>query len=113
MNALSEYTYFYISKNISYTFLLFKKIVESLQCILKLFSLEFGSCQSYQFAHGSYCYSFESDEQYWHPARYACRAKGGDLISIHSPVEQAFLSLYVGKYGLNKEVFIGESISYY
>ena len=36
LNTLSEYTYFYISKNItSYTFLLVLKIVESLQCILK------------------------------------------------------------------------------
>ena len=36
LNALSEYTYFYISKNITlYTFLLDFKIVESLQCILK------------------------------------------------------------------------------
>ena len=35
LNTLSEYTYFYISKNItSYTFLLIFKIVESLQCIL-------------------------------------------------------------------------------
>ena len=36
LNTLTEYTYFYISKNIiSYTFLLVFKIVESLQCILK------------------------------------------------------------------------------
>ena len=36
LNTLSEYTYVYISKNItSYTFLLVFKIVESLQCILK------------------------------------------------------------------------------
>ena len=36
LNTLSEYTYFYISKNItSYTFLLVFKIVESLQCILE------------------------------------------------------------------------------
>ena len=36
LNALSEYTYFYISKNItSCTFLVVFKIVESLQCILK------------------------------------------------------------------------------
>ena len=35
LNTLSEYTYFYISKNItSHTFLLVFKIVESLQCIL-------------------------------------------------------------------------------
>ena len=35
--TLSEYTIFYISKNItSYSFLLVFKIVESLQCILKL-----------------------------------------------------------------------------
>ena len=35
MYIRSEYTYFYISKNItSYTFLLVFKIVESLQCIL-------------------------------------------------------------------------------
>ena len=36
LNTLSEYIYFYTSKNItSYTFLLVFKIVESLQCILK------------------------------------------------------------------------------
>ena len=35
LNTLSEYAYFYISKNISYNFLLVFKIVESLQCILK------------------------------------------------------------------------------
>ena len=35
LNTLSEYTYFYISENItSYTFLLVFKIAESLQCIL-------------------------------------------------------------------------------
>ena len=38
LNTLSEYTYFYISKNItSYTFLLVFKIIECLQCILKPF----------------------------------------------------------------------------
>ena len=37
MSTLSEYTHFYISKNItSYTFLLVFKIVESLQYILNL-----------------------------------------------------------------------------
>ena len=37
LNTLSDYTYFYISKKItSYTFLLVFKIVESLQCILKV-----------------------------------------------------------------------------
>ena len=36
LNALSEYRYFYISKNItSYTFLFVFKIVESIQCIIK------------------------------------------------------------------------------
>ena len=36
LNTLSEYTYFYLSKNItSYIFLLFRKIIESLQCIMK------------------------------------------------------------------------------
>ena len=35
LNTLSEYTYFYKSKNVtSYTFLLVFKIVESLRCIL-------------------------------------------------------------------------------
>ena len=50
LNTLSEYTYFYISKNnTSYTFLLVSKIVESFQCILKylnyhqLFVLTFGN----------------------------------------------------------------------
>ena len=37
LNTLSEYTYFYILKNItSYTFLLAFKIVESLQCTLQI-----------------------------------------------------------------------------
>ena len=36
LNTLSEYTYFYIPKDItSYTFLLVFKIVESPQCIFK------------------------------------------------------------------------------
>ena len=36
LNTVSEYTHFYISKNItSYTFLLVFKFVESLQCVLK------------------------------------------------------------------------------
>ena len=35
MNTLSEYTYFFISKNVTYTlFYFFKKFFESLQCIL-------------------------------------------------------------------------------
>ena len=37
LNKLSEYSYCYISKNItSYTFVLVFRIVESLQCILKV-----------------------------------------------------------------------------
>ena len=37
LNTLSEYIYFYISKNItSYTFLLVFKIVEGRQCTLKI-----------------------------------------------------------------------------
>ena len=37
LHTLSEYTYFFISKNIiSYTFLLVFKIVESIQCILNV-----------------------------------------------------------------------------
>ena len=44
LNKLSEYKYFYISKNItSYTLLVVFKIVESLQCILNL-----------EISHGSY-----------------------------------------------------------
>ena len=36
LNTLLEYTYFYISKNItSYTFLRVYKFVENLQCVLK------------------------------------------------------------------------------
>ena len=39
LNALSEYTYFYILKNITlYIFLLVFKIVESLQCIYKKYN---------------------------------------------------------------------------
>ena len=38
LNKLSEYIYFYISKNIiSYTFVAGFQIVESLQCILNIF----------------------------------------------------------------------------
>ena len=37
LNTLAEYIYFYISKNItSYTFLTVVKVVEGLQCILKV-----------------------------------------------------------------------------
>ena len=45
LNTLSEYIYFYISSNIaSYNFLFVFKIVESLQCILKIYG-EYGILQ--------------------------------------------------------------------
>ena len=43
----------------------------------------------------------------WQEALDKCREKGGDLGSIHSPVEQALVNLNVGKYGLNGELWIG------
>ena len=70
--------------------------------------LEFGSCEGTQIAHGSYCYSFHSSAYSWSSASSICRENGGDLISIHSPVEQAFFSLKVGKYGYNRRFYIGE-----
>ena len=48
LNTLSEYTFFYISKNItSYTFLLIFKIVESLPCILNTKVLKKSCCLVY------------------------------------------------------------------
>ena len=49
MNTLSEYTYFSTSKNTtSYTFLLvFKIVVKSLKCILKVFCLRLFQCHSF------------------------------------------------------------------
>ena len=52
LNTLSEYTYFYVSKNItSNTFLLVFKIVESLQCILNIQRI------NTLFKNKTYCYN--------------------------------------------------------
>lgn len=40
-------------------------------------------------------------------ARLACASQRGDLASIHSPVEQAHITLAVGPSELNAEAWIG------
>ena len=49
---------------------------------------------------GSFCYEFNSMEDSWTGASKACKDRGGELMSVHTPDEQALLSLSTGKFGL-------------
>ena len=68
---------------------------------------EFGSCLTGWKAFGQNCYQFNANKKSWLLARLACANQRGDLASIHSPVEQAHITLAVGPYGLNAEAWIG------
>lgn len=67
--------------------------------------VDFGKCSSGQFSHGSFCYEFNSNEVDWSNAKRDCQSKGGDLASIHSSVEQAFVARKSAQ--LNKDMWIG------
>ncbi|XP_066921242.1 lymphocyte antigen 75-like isoform X2 [Clytia hemisphaerica] len=69
---------------------------------------DFGKCGPGQIAHGSYCYEFNSNEVSWNSALRDCQSKNGDLTSIHSTVEQAFMAMNIRK--LNKDAWIGLSM---
>lgn len=73
-------------------------------------TLEFGECYSHQLAHGSYCYEFNTTHVDWKTAQQTCRNNKGDLISIHSPVEQALLNLNSGSLGYDLPTWIGRKI---
>ena len=72
-----------------------------------LISVELGSCQTGWKAFGQNCYQVNSNKKSWIQARLACANQRADLVSIHSPVEQAHIALQVGPYGLNAEAWIG------
>ena len=70
-----------------------------------LIFVDFGKCGSGQISHGSFCYEFNSNEVDWSNAKRDCQSKNGDLASIHSSVEQAFIASKSAE--LNKDMWIG------
>ena len=72
-----------------------------------MISVELGSCQTGWKAFGQNCYQVNSNKKSWIQARLACANQRADLVSIHSPVEQAHIALQVGPYELNAEAWIG------
>lgn len=72
-----------------------------------IYLAELGSCQTGWKAFGQNCYQVNSNKKSWIQARLACANQRSDLVSIHSPVEQAHIALQVGPYGLNAEAWIG------
>ena len=67
--------------------------------------LDFGKCGAGQIAHGSYCYEFNSNVVDWDSAKRDCQSKNGDLASIHTSAEQAFVTMKAQL--VNKEMWIG------
>ena len=63
--------------------------------------LELGSCQTGWKVFGQFCYQFNLDKKSWYAARLACVSQQAELASIHSPVEQAYITLEVRLYGLD------------
>ena len=47
----------------------------------------------------------------WSSARVSCVNQQADLVSIHSPVEQAHITLETGAYGLQSMAWIGNVFS--
>ncbi|XP_068726517.1 macrophage mannose receptor 1-like [Montipora capricornis] len=67
----------------------------------KIYLAELGSCQTGWNVFGQFCYQFNQDKKSWHAARLACVSQQAELASIHSPVEQAYITLEVAAYGLD------------
>ena len=44
----------------------------------------------------------------WTDAQSYCRSAGGDLASITSGIEQAFMTMSVGPKGINANTYIGK-----
>uniref|UniRef100_A0A673KXC8 C-type lectin domain-containing protein n=1 Tax=Sinocyclocheilus rhinocerous TaxID=307959 RepID=A0A673KXC8_9TELE len=61
------------------------------------------------FEFGEFCYKPFEEKKTWHSARtaYDCLARGADLVSIHSPEEEIFLS----SYSKGKSKWIGLSVN--
>ena len=75
--------------------------------MLLLFVTDFGQCGPGQIAHGSYCYEFNSNEVDWETAKRDCQSKNGDLASIHSSTDQAFITMKSQM--VDKEMWIGRN----
>ncbi|XP_048579857.1 uncharacterized protein LOC5521688 isoform X1 [Nematostella vectensis] len=81
--------------------------VLSSQEVSAIFISEFGVCRTGWKEYGQYCYQFNSDKRNWQSARLMCQNRGGELVSILSPVEQAHITLEVGFFGLSTFAWIG------
>ena len=68
---------------------------------------EFGRCTTGWKDFGQFCYQFNLDKKSWSDAQVACVNQQGELVSIHSPVEQALVALQTGPLGLDADAWIG------
>lgn len=73
-----------------------------------VFSTEFGSCRVGWKDFGQYCYQFNLNKKSWPSAQISCVNQQAELVSIHSPVEQAHISLETGPHGLDSPAWIGK-----
>lgn len=69
---------------------------------------EFGSCRIGWKDFGPYCYQFNLVKKSWSSARVSCVNQQAELVSIHSPVEQAHITLETGPHGLDSIAWIGK-----
>ena len=76
--------------------------------VISIYKEEFGVCGWGQVSHGSYCYEFNATALNYADALTSCQKNRGSLVSIHSTIEQSFISQSTGLYGLNNsETWIG------
>ena len=80
--------------------------------LLSICLLEFGRCRTGWKDFGQYCYQFNLVKKSWSNARVSCVNQQADLVSIHSPVEQAHITLETGPYGLQSSAWIGKLLFY-
>ncbi|PFX30431.1 Macrophage mannose receptor 1 [Stylophora pistillata] len=77
------------------------------QEVNRIYLAEFGSCKVGWKDFGQYCYQFNLDKKTWASAQISCVNQQAELVSIHSPVEQAHISLETGPHGVDSPAWIG------
>ncbi|CAH3127383.1 unnamed protein product [Pocillopora meandrina] len=77
------------------------------QEVNRIYLAEFGSCRVGWKDFGQYCYQFNLNKKSWPSAQISCVNQQAELVSIHSPVEQAHISLETGPHGLDSPAWIG------
>ena len=73
-----------------------------------IFRSELGSCGPGKITHGSYCYQvMKTATRSHYRASRSCHFEGGEILSIHSPIEQAWLNDILRVQNLSRGVILG------